>query len=204
MIIHTWLADVSALREETKYDEYYQKAPKHRKDKADRLRRQEDKALSIGVWSLFEIMKKEYCLPDDVLYNFSHSGEYALCTIALGESAQKHLGCDLEQIGKAHQEVAKRYFCLEEFEKIQNAEDFYRIWVLKESFMKATRQGMKLPLNSFTFAFDEEDRPYLAKQPEQFLEQYYFKEYIVEKLPYKIAVCADLDQFAEEIKVVRL
>ena len=38
----------------------------------------------------------------------------------------------------------------------------------------------------------------------QFPEQYYFKEYIVEKLPYKIAVCADSDQFAEEIKVVKL
>ena len=43
MIIHTWLADVSALQEENRYQEYYQKVPDFRKEKADRLRMQSDK-----------------------------------------------------------------------------------------------------------------------------------------------------------------
>ena len=204
MIIHTWLADVSALQEERIYDEYYDKVPKERKEKADCLKKQEDKALSVGAWTLFELMKKEYCLQEPVLFNLSHSKSYALCTIALGNDAQNQLGCDLEFIGQRREGVAERYFCPEEVEMLQNTEDFYRIWVLKESFMKATRMGMKLPMDAFSFAFDKEDRPYLRKQPRQFQSQYYFKEYAVKGLPYKIAVCADCDEFAEEIQVVKL
>lgn len=204
MIIHTWLADVSALLDEKKYSEYYDKVPEYRKEKADYLKRQEDKALSVGAWTLFELMKKEYCLHEPVLFNLSHSKNCALCTIAIGNDAQNQLGCDLEFIGAARKGVAERYFCSEEVKMIHNTEDFYRIWVLKESFMKATHMGMQLPMNTFSFAFDEKDRPYLLKQPEQFQNQYYFKEYAVEELPYKIAVCADCDAFAEEIQIVKL
>ncbi len=199
MIIHTWLADVSALHEERCYESYYKNVPDFRKEKADRMRKREDQALSVGVWTLFEKMKKEYCLQNPSLYNFSHSGTYALCTIAIGNDARNQLGCDIEANGRNRETIAERYFTPEE-----QAEDFYRIWVLKESFMKATRMGMKLPINAFSFAFDEMDRPYLVKQPEQFPRQYYFKEYMVEELGYKIAVCADCDAFAEEIQIVKL
>lgn len=199
MIIYTWLADVSALHEEQKYHLCYEKVPEDRKEKADCLRKQEDKALSVGAWLLYEQMKKEFCLQEPVLYNFSHSGDYALCTIAVGDDAQNQLGCDIEEVGRNRGAIAERYFTAEE-----QAEDFYRIWVLKESFMKATRMGMKLPMNAFSFAFDENDRPYLKKQPEQFPKQYYFKEYFVKELDYKIAVCADCDAFAEEIQIVKL
>ena len=199
MIIHTWLAEVSALHEENIYQEYYEKVPDFRKEKADRARMQRDKALSVGAWTLFERMKKEYHLQDPVLYNLSHSGNYVLCTIAIGNDAQNQLGCDLEAIGKEHDAIAKKYFTPEE-----QAEEFYRIWVLKESFMKATRMGMKLPIHAFSFAFDENNRAYLKKQPEQFSKQYYFKEYELEELAYKIAVCADCDAFAEEIQLVKL
>ena len=199
MIIRTWLADVSALQEGNRYQEYYQNVPDFRKEKADRLRMQSDKALSVGVWTLFERMKKEYHLQEPILYNFSHSGNYALCTIAVGNDVHSQLGCDIEVIGKEREAIAKKYFTPEE-----QAQDFYRIWVLKESFMKATRMGMKLPINAFSFAFDENDRAYLKKQPEQFQKQYYFKEYKLKELGYKIAVCADCDAFAEEIQVVKL
>ena len=201
-MIVTWLADVSALHEEAIYQRYYEQLPDFRKEKAERLKKQEDKALSAGAWILLEEMKKEYSLHDNFLFNISHSGNYALCTIAVGESAQE-VGCDIEKIRENRMGVAKRYFCGEECEQIQNADDFYRFWVLKESFMKATRKGMKLPLNAFSFAFTAEGVPFLEKQPREFLKKYYFKEYKVEQLQYKIAVCSDLDTFAEEIRFVR-
>ena len=202
-MIVTWLADVSALHEEAIYQRYYEQLPAFRKEKADRLKMQEDKALSAGAWVLLEEMKKEYSLHDNFIFNISHSGDYALCTIAVGKSAQE-VGCDIEKIRGNRMGVAKRYFCAEECEQIQNAEDFYRFWVLKESFMKATREGMKLPLNAFSFAFTSEGVPYLTKKPEKFMGKYYFKEYTMERIPYKIAVCADVNTFAEEIVCIRL
>ena len=53
-------------------------------------------------------------------------------------------------------ELAKRFFCRSEYEDIfrcdskeERAEKFCRYWVLKESFMKATRKGMALKMSSF-------------------------------------------------------
>ena len=156
-MIHTWLADVSALHEETAYRTYYEQVPEFRKEKANHLRRQEDKALSIGAWILLQMMEEEYHLQGNYAFNLSHSGNCALCTIATMDSVS--VGCDIERIGKARTGMAERFFCPEELERIQTTEDFYRFWVLKESFMKATRKGSNLALNAFGFAFTEENLP---------------------------------------------
>ena len=207
-MIVTWLADVSALHEESKYRSYYEKLPAFRKEKADRFKLQEDKALSVGAWILYEMMKKEYCLQGDEMFNISHSGEYVMCSVALCCAAEQ-VGCDLEKV-RVHDtaeesrlmRMAKRYFCSEECEQIHSAEDFYRFWVLKESFQKATRLGSKLAMNTFSFAFTSEGRPFLQKQPYE--KEYYFKEYEVENLLYKIAVCSDVDAFAPELNILNL
>ena len=202
-MIVTWLADVTALQEESIYIKYYEQVPAFRKEKADKLRMQEDKARSVGAWILYERMAKEYHLQGDEIFNLSHSGDCALCAVAIGEETQ--VGCDMEQIRlevSQCMKVAKRYFCEEEYAQICSAEDFYRFWVLKESFMKATRLGSKLAMNRFSFAFQVDGSVYLQKQP--FEKNYYMKEYMVENLPYKIAVCSDVDAFAPEIKCVKL
>ena len=86
-MIHTWLADVSALHEETTYRKYYEQVPAFRQEKADRLRHQEDKALSVGAWILLQEMEKTYHLQGD-------------------EAAE--LGCDIERIGKERPGIAER------------------------------------------------------------------------------------------------
>lgn len=201
-MIVTWMADVSALEEESVYQKYYAQVPDFRKEKADHLKMQEDKALSVGAWILLEQMKKTYNLQEEVVFNISHSGNYALCTVAVGKSVK--VGCDIEKVQGERFKIAERYFCPEECEQIQNTEDFYRFWVLKESFMKATRMGMKMGLNKFSFAFSAEGTPFLTKQPKEFADKYYFKEYKLENLPYKIAVCSDLNAFTEELRCVKL
>ena len=44
------------------------------------------------------------------------------------------------------------------------ADAFFRYWVLKESFMKAVRLGMKLDTRKFEIEFDKEDHPVLVKK----------------------------------------
>ena len=143
-MVKVWVADVSPLCESGCYEAYYSALPDFRKRKADRLRSVEMRAQSAGVWSLWEKIRKEYGIADDAPRNFSHSGQYVMCAV---ETAGKNaaVGCDLEKKGELKLRLAKRFFCPEEYEMIldQDSEEkrtdmFYRYWVLKESFMKAT------------------------------------------------------------------
>ena len=210
-MIYTWLADVSALLEEEKYRSYYHMVPAHRQEKADRLLRQEDKALSIGAWCLYQQMQKQYNLSEEALFNLSHSGNCVLCSVDDCIAQDHQLGCDLERIrdGKLH--VAERFFCQGEYELIKGMESqeakqemFYRLWVLKESFMKATRLGMGLGMDQFENGFSQEDKPYLKSQPSEFAGQYFLKEYTLWEIPYRIAVCSNVGDFSEEILYLKL
>ena len=85
-------------------------------------------------------------------FSLSHSGDYSIC--AVGKSP---VGADIEAIGNDKERIAERFFAKEEQGFIKDSESFYRIWTLKESFMKAVGLGMKLPMDSFTVTeLDEE------------------------------------------------
>lgn len=211
MMIRTWMADVSSLLEKQNYFVCYNKVPVFRQAKADKLHSQEDKALSIGVWILFQKMQEEYGLNENVSFNLSHSGECVLCSVEDTGDTTVHVGCDLEKMRKNRIHVAKRFFCEKEYQDIlaldteeERRERFYRYWVLKESFMKATRLGMKLGLNQFEIQFSDEDIPVLCKKPEEIEGKYYFHEYPIPGSDYRVAVCADRENFAPELQFVKI
>ena len=117
----------------------------------------------------------------------------------------------MEKIGTPGMKVARRFFCSSEWQYIREQESgeeqteaFYRYWVLKESFMKATRLGMKLGLDQFEIGFSKEGSPYLLIQPEEFPQRYYFKEYTIADIPYKIAVCSNCSEFSKTIEKIEL
>lgn len=201
-MVYTWIADVSALLEEHTYEVYYQSIPGFRKEKADRIRFREDKALSVGAWTLWERMRETYGWKEGCVFNLSHSGRFALCSAS--EDREEKIGCDIERIGKARVGMAERFYCQAEAEDVKNQKTmqeqidrFYRYWVLKESFLKATKKGMKLDTRSFEIQFDMENRPFLANQPEAFPEKYFFQEYHVDGVNAKIAVCSTSDSFSK-------
>lgn len=201
--VRTFLADVSDLLNEENYKRIYERVPYFRREKADKLRFQEDRALSIGAWYLYMLAMEKTGATEGYPFNLSHSGKYALCSI--GPKKEK-VGCDVETIKDLRKNVARRFFCPEEYEYIMSREGeectnlYYRYWVLKESFMKATRRGMALGMKTFEIRFTKEDRPYLHSQPDDIIEKYYFKEYSCENA--KIAVCSTLDKFAESLEIV--
>lgn len=200
-MIYTWLADVSALAERECYEKFYDLVPGERKAKADRLRFPMDRAQSVGAWILWERMKEFYGWTGEENFNLSHSGNYVLCSAS--DKAGVKVGCDIETIREARMKVAERFYCPGEVRYIQSrASDadkrdaFYRFWVLKESFMKAVRLGMKLDTRSFEIEFDASDRPTLVRKPETFAEAFFYKEYEAEGVEAKIAVCGTEDGFA--------
>lgn len=211
MMIRTWMADVSSLFEKQNYFAHYDKVPKFRQVKADKLLSQEDKALSIGAWILFQKIQREYGLDEKVAFNLSHSGECVLCSVEDTGDSTVHVGCDLEKMRQSHSNVARRFFCEKEYQNIMalateedRRECFYRYWVLKESFMKATKLGMKLGMNQFEISFSDENVPILCKKPEEIEGEYYFREYSVPEKDYRVAVCADRENFATELRFIKL
>lgn len=195
-MIRTWITDVRPLYEDEKYRPYYEALPDFRKEKADRIRFQADKALSVGAWSLLQMVRKTYDISETAVFNLSHSGEYVLCSIYSGVGKGIQVGCDIEAIKNSRLKIAKRFFCDSEYEMICREEDpekqkelFCRFWVLKESFMKATREGMALAMNSFEIELS--NPPVLLNKPDRFPDQYRYREYEISNVPYKIAVCTN-------------
>ena len=206
-MIYTWLADIS-MADEKGFRKFYDLVPEVRKRKADRLRFPIDRAQSVGAWILWEKMKRHYGWKGEETFNLSHSGNYVLCSAS--DRKGEMVGCDIETVKEARMRVAERFFCPGELDYIQKqegdrdrADAFFRYWVLKESFMKAVRLGMKLDTRRFEIGFDAEDHPVLVKQPEEFPESFFYKEYQVDGVRAKIAVCSTSDQFAE-IQVAEL
>ncbi len=78
-----------------------------------------------------------------------------MCAVCM-EGYDVQVGCDVEMERELRLKLAERRFCREEYETIIAEQDkdkriglFYRYWVLKESFMKATGKGMALSTDQF-------------------------------------------------------
>ncbi|MGX1829799.1 4'-phosphopantetheinyl transferase family protein [Paenibacillus taichungensis] len=87
-----------------------------------------------------------------VQFNVSHSGDW----IALISGGDADLGVDVEKIAPIDMKIAERFFSLtesgflaEEPAEMQ-LETFYRLWTLKESYIKAVGMGLSMPLDSFS------------------------------------------------------
>lgn len=75
-------------------------------------------------------------------FSISHSGDYAMVVLS-----DKEIGCDIQQIKDINLSIADRFFTADERECVKSTEDFFRIWALKESFIKAVGKGLAIPLN---------------------------------------------------------
>lgn len=97
--------------------------------------------------------------PFPLAFNLTHSGDY--CAIAIGYDV--NVGIDLERKRKRTNwpAIASRYFHPQETAQLQRqpeaqgALDFYRLWTLKEAFLKARGTGISTGLHKAAFAFDE-------------------------------------------------
>lgn len=214
-MVRTWIADIRPLSENDVYCGYYEKAPDFRKIKADRIQGCRGKMQSIGVWTLYEKVCKTYSLSKNTVYNFSHSGDYVLCTVADATGNEILAGCDIEEIKNLRMSVARRFYCESECRFIESQvsrekqrQEFYRYWVLKESFMKAVRMGMKLPMNTYEIQIGTDGIPVLTMQPDTISGEFYFREYEFIKdgrpVPYKIAVCTTDQDIGAELTEIKL
>lgn len=89
-------------------------------------------------------------------FNISHSGKWIAAIIAAAE-----VGIDVEEIRPIDLLIAQRFFTAEEYSQLTAVPEpdrtafFFTLWTLKESYVKAVGEGLRIPLNSFGFHVDE-------------------------------------------------
>lgn len=170
-----YCADIAALSEQTIYNALYLRLPEDRRRKTDALHFEKDRMLSVGAGTLLlralndtglqymppdygEHGKPHFSAYPDFHFNLSHSGSKVLCVVA-----GQPVGCDVEKVTKVNEALAKRFFAAEEYTALlaqpEGARDefFFRLWTLKESFIKATGRGLSLPLDAFSVHIGQEE-----------------------------------------------
>ena len=138
-----------------------------RLNKTNKLLRHEDKQLSIGSELLLNhllamkgiknlrylqnINGKPYLSNNNsVKFNISHSHKIVAVLID-----KYSVGVNIEYITpNIDLDIAKTYFTTDEYEYILNNKNpnltFFKIWVLKESYLKMINQGFKVQLDDFS------------------------------------------------------
>lgn len=87
----------------------------------------------------------------DFCFSISHAGSWAVLAVA-----DVPIGIDVERVGPNRPRLVSRYFSAQEqtyffsLPQAQQADAFYRLWVLKEAAVKALGAGMHRPLASFS------------------------------------------------------
>ena len=212
-MIKIWVGNITPLLESSKFEYYYHQLPNHRKDKVSRQRMPQKKAQSVGAGILWEKMKEKYGLTDKDSYNLSHSGDFVICAVAKDREKTRNyqlegslrdsiseefmpikIGCDIEKVREINEKLSRRFFTPSEVERIEQEPTkegrkalFFRLWVLKESYMKATRQGMKLDMRSFEIKLGSPS--IIVKQPKEHFDQFHLHEFATNHQEYTVAVC---------------
>ena len=91
-------------------------------------------------------------------FNLSHTRGLVACAVSRG----RDIGVDTESLNRPgpNLSIADAYFAPSEVALLRAAPEamrrdtFFRLWTLKESYIKATGDGLSLALDSFSFTFD--------------------------------------------------
>lgn len=91
-------------------------------------------------------------LPDNpkLHFNLSHSGAYVCCAVS-GEP----VGVDIQQITEVKEGMAERFFTEKDKQRLsalsgeEKKQLFFRMWSIKESYLKLTGKGIAAGLDSF-------------------------------------------------------
>ncbi len=86
----------------------------------------------------------------EISFNISHSGDWVTCICY-----ENNCGIDVEKMENPPYEIMPKNFTQNEILQIENnnplvkEQNFYKMWVLKESYIKMIGQGLSIPLDSF-------------------------------------------------------
>ncbi len=186
----------------------YPLLPQERKDKADSFIFDKDKKLSAGAYLLLKKLLKEENIDEfttevekdgkpyisnheNIYFNFSHSNRMVACAISDSE-----VGIDIEKKDPLIDlKIADTFFFNSEYRTIKKSDDsideFFKYWVLKESYMKYTGLGFLLELKQFEIIFDGDEIKVEVKIPDLKEDGEKVKFSLFDLNPYKLAVSSE-------------
>lgn len=227
-MIKTYIINIRQLEDENIFNKMMEVVSPYRRQKIALLKNKNDKMRSLGAAIALNKALGGYGLEErameyesgshgkpllryypEIHFSLSHSKDYAICSIGSEE-----IGNDIEWVRSGKDNVAERFFASEELAWIKNAADskerderMFRIWTMKESFLKVTGLGMSLPLKDFTVVMQENGNIVLRQTVND--KVYHIKEYALplifnEQLEYKIAICSPDPDFAPSPEQISL
>lgn len=206
ILIKLYLADISLLCDPLSDKSKITLLSQERQNKILKYKLADDRKRSLGAGMIISKILKENNIDektirygsngkpyaDNIYFNVSHSGNFAF-----GVSSEKEIGCDVEIIKKPHTDIAKRFFTENEYNYISRSENtseaFYKLWTIKESYIKLSGNGLRTPLKSFEININENNISISENNIKKncFITQFEFKNHSfaicsMEKPPLKI------------------
>ena len=192
------------------FEKAYDLLPQERKEKMDNFIFDRDKKLSAGAYLLAKKMLDDEGKDDakiefikdgkpyisnyeDTYFNVSHSGKIVACAIS-----EREVGIDVEiKDPTIDLKISKNFFYNSEYENIRSSDEkvdeFFKYWVLKESYMKYTGLGFELDTDKFEIIIDEDNDEIKVKNMLDDLkendEKVKFSFFDLGR--YKLAVCSE-------------
>ena len=169
-MVKLYVADISNLPDPLSVPEILQRLPLGRQQRIHSMKQEKSRKQSMGVGLLLQKVLALYHMQDSKVFigehgkpmvdglefSLSHSGDLIICAVS-----DKPVGCDVEEIRKAPKGVAERYFSdseqeyLDQFSGEEYDKAFFRIWTLKESYVKMTGEGMGVPMEEYEVIVDD-------------------------------------------------
>ena len=169
-MVYLYTFDVSTLPDMDQCAELIKQLPKARQEKVEKCKKEEKARQSLGAGLLLEKVFKEHGIctndirigrhgkpeVDGLYFNLSHSGSMVICAVS-----EKPVGCDVEQMRSAPRKIATHFFCKSEEEYLRKFDgesydrEFFRLWTIKESYIKMTGEGGSIPLDSFEVELED-------------------------------------------------
>ena len=155
------VTDTRALSDAALFEQWLRRMPAERQEKVNAIRFEKGKRLSLAAGMLLEQAldaaqvtdrqmaygengKPYLTAAENVFFNLSHSGHYAVCALSSHD-----IGVDVEHFRKFRENLIRRVFLPEEVSRIRETYDnpdegFSALWTVKESVMKFFGTGIRL------------------------------------------------------------
>lgn len=170
------VADI--LPDDAAYESAYSRLPAWRRRKCDAFRFAADRRRSVAVWVLLRQMLAERGFDADSLevsenafgkpafdpsvglhFSLSHAGDRVMAAVSDAE-----VGCDIERVAPIDVGMMKASLAAVERAHLATLSgeardrEFFRLWVRKESYVKAVGRGLDIGLSTFS-ALDRPPSP---------------------------------------------
>lgn len=158
---------------------------------AHRLLRECLKPFGIVYSENTETAKNRYGKPSltefpNIKYNISHADGISACIVS-----EYECGIDCENVREYRPQVMKRAFSEDERNSILSAPEseknllFFRLWTLKEAYIKAIGMGLSFPMNKANFSFED-------GKINSNITDCRFRQYILRDGKFVLAICEQI------------